>query len=357
MDTFNTYYKSMYILLGQLFSVRDRQHRLALTLFASTLLVSLNLGNISQTSAQEKAISLDAPTNSVHLKSNVKAKPRIAVLDFEYSAVADEWRWWLDSNARGVSDILINKLVEGGNFTVVERSKIDDILREQNFGASGRVDATTAAQIGKILGVDTVVIGSITGFNLEQDSGGVRVPLVGRVGGGKVTANVKLNIRLVNTTTAEILMTAEGNGKSNRGDGSINIRGYGVDTSSRKEAKLLTTATVDAINQVVEKINVSSTKLATLPKAVPSVNAVVADVSVNTVILNKGQSDGFQAGMKLSIERITKEVKDPTTGKVIRQVTQSVGTIEITEADAQSSVAKIVSGRGFKVGDVAKPVQ
>ncbi|MEB3178244.1 MAG: CsgG/HfaB family protein [Nostocaceae cyanobacterium] len=319
--------------------------------------MTINLGNISQVSAQQAISGNSFNTTVSYLKSNVKQKPRIAVLDFEYNSVADEWRWWLDSNAKGVSEILVNKLVEGGNFTVIERSKIDAILSEQNLGASGRVDSSTAAQIGKILGVDIIVIGSITGFNIEQDGGGVRIPRLGRVGGGKTRANVKLNLRVVNTTTAEILLTAEGNGSSSRGDGAINIRGYSVDSSSRKEAKLLTTATVDAINQVVEKLNTGATKLAAAPRTLTRVNALIADISGNTVILNKGTGEGFQQGMKLSIERVTREVKDPATGKVLRQVTQPMGTIEITEADAQSSVGKIISGGSFKVGDMAKPVK
>ncbi|MBW4642487.1 MAG: penicillin-binding protein activator LpoB [Goleter apudmare HA4340-LM2] len=337
---------------------RYQVKKIALYFVISTLLASTSLFNIKQVSAEEQAVAMKfAHPVKANLKTNTKEKLRIAVLDFDYSSVADyqRWMWWLESNARGVSDILVNQLVEGGNFVVVERSKLDAILSEQNLGASGRIDVSTAAKIGKILGVDAVVIGSITGFNLEQDGGGISVPLFGRVGGGQTTANVKLNVRLVNTSTAEILMTAEGNGQSNRGDGSINIRGYGLDTSSRKEAKLLTTATVDAVTQVVQKINNNATTLAEVPKTAPSVTALVADISGKTVIINKGLSDGYRQGMKLSIQRVSREVKDPATGKVIRQITQAIGMIEITEADNQSSVAKVISGAGFKVGDVAKP--
>ncbi len=88
--------------------------------------------------------------STVNLKNNKKEKPRIAVLDFDYSSVASNWLWWWTSSAKGVSDILINKLVEGGNYRVIERSKLDAILAEQNLGASGRVDASTSAQIGRI---------------------------------------------------------------------------------------------------------------------------------------------------------------------------------------------------------------
>lgn len=336
---------------------RHQIQKIALPLIISTLFTSFTFFNIQQVGAKQHVNINLAKTYKTNSKANAKEKPRIAVLDFDYSNIADTWIWWLQSNAGGVSDILVNKLVEGGNFAVIERSKLSAILEEQNLGASGRIDATTAAKIGKILGVDAVVIGSITSFNLEQNNDGVRVPLFGRVGRGKTSANVTLNVRLVNTTTAEILFAAEGNGSSNHTDGSINIRGYGLDSSSRKEAKLLTVATVDAINQVAEKINTKYTAIAATTKSLPSVNALVADISGKTIILNKGLSDGYRQGLRLSIERVARQVKDPATGKVIRQVTQPIGQIEIKEADAQSSVATIISGNGFKVGDVAKPIE
>jgi curli biogenesis system outer membrane secretion channel CsgG len=332
--------------------------KLALSVFSSTLLVSISLHNLLPVSANQQISSVKfANTSTLNHKDNNKEKPRIAVLDFDYSNVADNWIWWWRSSAKGVSDILVNKLFESGNFRVIERSKLDAILAEQNLGASGRLDASTAAQIGKILGVDTVLIGSITAFNIERGSGGVSIPGFGRVGGGQTSANVKLNVRLVNTSTAEILATAEGSGQSSDGSGAVSIRGYSVDTSSRKEATLLTNATVGAIDQVVQQLNSNSPKLATTLTKNPTVSAVVADVSGKTIILNKGTTDGYRQGLKLSIQRVTREVKDPVTGKVIRQITQDVGTIEITEADAQSSVAKIISGTGLKVGDIAKPIQ
>ncbi|MBO3461122.1 MAG: CsgG/HfaB family protein [Aetokthonos hydrillicola CCALA 1050] len=332
----------------------------ALSIITSTLLISFNIGNIPQATAKEKVLLPNSTNNNItRVKSDTKDKPRIAVLDFEYSSVADNVKWMLDSNTIGVSEILVNKLVKSGNFQVIERSQLEQVLKEQNLGASGRVDANSAAKIGRVLGVDAVVIGSITGFNIEENNGGLGIPLFGggKIGGGRKTAHVKLNVRLVNTNTAEILLTAEGNGKSSNGDGSIEIRGYNVDKNSSKEAKLMTNAVVDAVNQVSEQISTNSTKLAAASKSVPSISALVADISTNTVILNKGQSDGYRQGMKLSIERISRQVKDPATGKVIRQVTQPLGTIEIKEVDAQSSVGKILSGTGFKVGDIAKPVE
>jgi hypothetical protein len=58
--------------------------------------------------------------------------------------------------------------------------------------------------------------------------------------------------------------------------------------------------------------------------------------------------------MKLTVERVTREVKDPASGKVLRKITSPVGEIEITEVDEGSAVARVLSGQGFKVGDMVK---
>lgn len=281
-------------------------------------------------------------------------KIRVAVLDFDYSSVSDP-RWISivgGGGSRGVSDILVNKLVESGQYSVIERSRIDAVLKEQNLGASGRVDATTAAEIGRILGVDVVIVGSITQFDLEARQEGINVPFFGQ---RKTDTNayVKLNARMVNTTTAEIVGTAEGNGTANQTDRSTTVLGFGGGSATSNESKLLSAATEKAVLQVVETFNSKADAVATSPRAIS--NAVIAAVAGNQIILNKGSRDGFAVGMKVSIERVTQQVKDPATGRVIRQLTQPIGLIEITEVDGQSSVGKVVSGSKFQIGDLAKP--
>jgi len=82
------------------------------------------------------------------------------------------------------------------------------------------------------------------------------------------------------------------------------------------------------------------------------VEGLVAAVEGDTVVLNVGAKVGDQ----LSIERVSKEIKDPATGNVIRRMTSKIGVIQVTEVDEVSAVAKIVAGSGFKVGDMAKTV-
>jgi len=73
---------------------------------------------------------------------------RIAVLNFD------------GEKGGAAADIFILEMMSKG-FDVMERSKIDSVLREQNLGASGMVEPSTAKNIGKIFGVDAIVTGSI----------------------------------------------------------------------------------------------------------------------------------------------------------------------------------------------------
>jgi len=61
-----------------------------------------------------------------------------------------------------VAEELTVRLFSTRRFEIVERQLLDEVLKEQNLGASGLIDAGSAAQIGKILGVDAIVTGTIT---------------------------------------------------------------------------------------------------------------------------------------------------------------------------------------------------
>jgi curli biogenesis system outer membrane secretion channel CsgG len=293
---------------------------------------------------------------AVSTQTNSEEKIRIAVLDFDYSALSNP-QWLLTifgGTASGVSDILINKLVETEKYRVIERSRLDAILAEQNLGASGRVDPSTAAQIGRLLGVEVVIIGSVTQFDLQKQ--GSTFGLFGvNVGGQRTEGLVTLNIRAVNTTTGEIILSAEGSGIGTQKDDQVYVFGMGGGTTTSNEGKLLSIATQKAVEQIITEMDSKNTKLAAVPKVLPNVDGLVADVSGNTVVINKGSQDGYRVGLKLSIERVGKEIKDPETGEVIRRLSNQIGLVEIYEVDQSSSLGTIISGTGFQVGDLASP--
>ena len=143
-------------------------------------------------------------------------KRRVAVLDFDYATVHE---YVLDlfghdeDIGRGIADMLVTDLVRNGTYSVIERRQLDHVLQEQNFQQSGRADPTSAVQLARLLGVDAIIIGSITQFGRDDKKlglgavgGGVHVGGIGLGGLGRKTAKAVVNIdaRIVSTTTAEI---------------------------------------------------------------------------------------------------------------------------------------------------------
>jgi hypothetical protein len=82
------------------------------------------------------------------------AGEKVAVLDFK-SILAPE------DLGVAVAEILRTELVELGDYTVIERGMLAQLMQEQSFQLTGAVDSETAVEIGKLVGAKLVVIGSI----------------------------------------------------------------------------------------------------------------------------------------------------------------------------------------------------
>lgn len=150
-------------------------------------------------------------------------RPTIAVLNFEFGSVQ---QWWSGNQdiGTGISDMLVDELVNTGSFRVIERKQLEAIMAEQNLAQSERADpsAKTVAQIGKLLGARYIVTGSVTKFGTENSNksisgGGWGSKYgVGSVGTAKGKANVAITTRIIDTTTGEIMASAKGEGTSKR---------------------------------------------------------------------------------------------------------------------------------------------
>lgn len=87
-------------------------------------------------------------------EGKAKTKPTIAVLNFENQGV-------LSLNAQIVQKLFTSKLVESRAYQVIEREKIDELLKEVELQHSDITNASTVAQIGEILNAEFIVIGSL----------------------------------------------------------------------------------------------------------------------------------------------------------------------------------------------------
>ena len=155
-----------------------------------------------------------------------QGKRSLAVEDFDFSTVRDVSAAIFGTQVdlgKGMSALMVKRIAQGGKFTVVERNKVGTVLKEQDFGASGRVKKGTQARIGQIRGADFTIMGDVVVFGRDdrRRSGavGVVVPGAGGVGGLKNNegkAVVVLNFRMVDNESSEIVMAGEARGESKR---------------------------------------------------------------------------------------------------------------------------------------------
>jgi curli biogenesis system outer membrane secretion channel CsgG len=298
-------------------------------------------------------------------------KKRVAVLDFDYATVRSTVAALFGGDAdvgKGIADLMVTRLVNDGVYSVIERKALDKIISEQNFSNSDRANPATAAKIGQVLGVDAIIVGSITQFGRDDKSLGVGGGAIGGVTGrfglggvGKKQAKavVGINARMVNTETGEILAVAEGKGESKRsglllggGGGSYGGAGGGaVDMSSKNFGDtILGEAVAQAVTDVARQLD---DKAASLPAHVVQVSGLVADVSGNTLVMNVGSKSGLKVGDVLGVFRQGRQIKDPATGQVLKTIVTKVGDVTITEVEETSSTGTY-NGQPANVGDAVR---
>ncbi|HUK88372.1 MAG TPA: CsgG/HfaB family protein [Terriglobales bacterium] len=297
-------------------------------------------------------------------------KKRVAIMDFDYGTVHSSVAALFGTDVdvgRGMTDLLVKHLVQDGTYSVVERRALDKILAEQNFSTSDRANPASAAQIGKLLGVDAIILGTITQFggetkntNVGGAGGGWGGWGIGGVGHKNTKAIVTVDCRIVDIDTGEILAVADGHGESSRsstnllgGGGSWHGFGAGaVDFGSKDfENTIIGEAVKAAMQQLSAGVIADADRLHI---RTVTVQGEVAYAQGDTVVLNVGAKAGLKAGDQLSIERVTQEIKDPVTGKILRRLSSKIGEVQVTDVDADSAQCKILSGTGFRIGDLAK---
>jgi curli biogenesis system outer membrane secretion channel CsgG len=154
-------------------------------------------------------------------------KPRIAVIEFKNKA---DNQWWYHGGAEAVQDVFVTELVKSGKFRVVEREQLQALMQEKNLTLSGDLDPSTAVKVGKLLGVNYLLTGSVTEYGVTDKGGHGRG--VGRLPGfsaGKRSFVAAVNARLIDTNTGEIAWADEATAEESSVKVSVGGFGGGVD--------------------------------------------------------------------------------------------------------------------------------
>ncbi len=148
--------------------------------------------------------------------------------------------------------MLSNELSSTGDFRVLERSKLGNVLEEQNLAASGRVRSGTGAKMGQVTGADYLVFGTVTSYEENTASTGGGLSFRGiSVGGKKSEAYLAVDLRVVNATTGEVDFSRTIEGRSSGGGVSVGVYrgGFGGDLAHEENTpagKAIRAALVEA---------------------------------------------------------------------------------------------------------------
>lgn len=294
-------------------------------------------------------------------------KKRVAIFDFDNAAVRGGITLpFAEANApnlgKAAADLLITKLVQDGKVSVIERSAIDKLLAEQNFSNSDRTDPVTAAKLGRVLGVDAIILGTITRYDYaDKTTGGGGGARFGGFGGSSmktkhdINAKVQISTRLVSPDTAEVLAVSQGTGEVNRKGVKVDMRDMSSQVSlmgGNTNNPLMNECMDSAITQLTAQLKEAFPKL---PPRTPVIDGLVADASGSgQLVLNVGAHDGVKMGDRLQVWRAGREIRDPVSDKVLMRDDTLLGEAVVITVTDISSIAQYKGTEPVKVRDLVK---
>ncbi|NOY60889.1 MAG: hypothetical protein GXO75_18425 [Calditrichaeota bacterium] len=215
-----------------------------------------------------------------------QAKTAIAVLSFEAKNTSQE-------TADAVSDILSTELFNTNRFQVIERQAISKMLEEQKLQMAGITDMSRAAEIGKVLNVEKIMIGSVS----------------------KLGKTFIINTRLVNVETGAL-------------DLAQNVKCIGEDGLPGAIANLVAT--------IAQKITVEGSIIKITPKV---------------ILIDLGKNHGVRPGQVLEVIRIGDVVTD-LSGAIIGKTEDKIGLLQVINIRKEYSEAKVLKSKiNFRLGD------
>lgn len=252
--------------------------------------------------------------------------------------------------ARGLTEMLGTVLIKTGRFVVLERAAMQQLDQEQALAAAGKTTKETGAQTGAILGAQLMITGDITGFSYAKSSIGGKMANVLKgvtVSSERLTAEVIIDLRLVDPSTSELVYSAKGEGKASQTGVAADLaRDDKTWSAGGNTSTPLGQASREALANAVKALLVGMPKFAWTGR--------VIDVRDGVVYVNATAVDGMKPGLELLVFERQPALVDPETGKSLGAPERQVGTIVIDAVLEKFSTAKVTVGDGITRGQVLR---
>jgi len=225
---------------------------------------------------------------------------------------------WQGSNSRTrseyqniLTDKIVTRIIKSHRFSVVDRSHLQTIIKEQNLQLSGIIDESTAVRIGGLIGVDKFILGSFTRNSTEYHKAEYYEGK--KTKDAYYTAEINATIKLLDVETAMYIEAIESKG-SGRGSDARN-------------------ALLDALDRVAANVIVGFEKYF-------RIQAFITKIDKSVVYLDRGISLGINEGQSFEVYDIN--INDITGRKLTIGADYSkVGKLKIVFAESQSSKGRL----------------
>lgn len=214
-------------------------------------------------------------------------KTRIAVVSLEAKNGVDA------QLAATITDLINTELVSLRRFDVVDRDNMEAVLQEQAMQNSGCTDSACAVQIGNLLNVEKMVVGSVSKLGEQY----------------LITVNF-IDVELSQVTLSERI-------------------------TSPDESQLL-----DAVSQLAIKIGNSV-----------NLNGRIIRMEDGEILVNIGASDGVERGQRVKVVRYGDPIIDEETGELLGRDVDELGFATIKDFNGER-LSVIAPERG--AGDMQK---
>jgi curli biogenesis system outer membrane secretion channel CsgG len=218
--------------------IMRKSNFLSLTLVTLTIILAFDFAEAQLVKPKARGTKSGGQTiGQAQREDEMGPKARVAVSRFE-----DKTAKGPSEIGTGMAEMLGNALFATNRYIVLERQALDDVLQEQDLGASGRVKQQTAARIGEIEGADLLIMGAITEFEPgasgaggEQESS---FKLPGRIrrqvgdvlgsvklGGGVKRSHIAIIVKVVDARTGRRLASEQVEGTATDIEGMTGLSG------------------------------------------------------------------------------------------------------------------------------------
>ena len=113
------------------------------------------------------------------------------------------------NSGTAVSGFVTGELAKCGKYRLLERSKLRSLINEHDLQSSGLLDQEAAVKVGKLLGADAVIVGSVTQYEMDKTQVYIHiVPIVSK------EYTVGASIRMLDVENGEVIYAHSASGKS-----------------------------------------------------------------------------------------------------------------------------------------------